>query len=119
MGGEMIFPHPCWTRSTRSPMPRRISIKSSRNAKRPDTGRSYWGHGSYRGDSYDGGMRSMGRGRNARRDAMGRYSSDEYSREDDGYLRRGDFSEQLRSMMADAPDERTRREIERLAARVN
>ena len=47
------------------------------------------------------------RGRNARRDSMGRYS------------RAGeDLAAQLRGMMQDAPDERIRSEIERLANKV-
>ena len=49
-------------------------------------GRSYGGR-SYRDGGYDGG-RSMARGRgsNARRDSMGRYASEGYSRGDDGYM---------------------------------
>ena len=72
-------------------------------------GRSY--EGSYDGGYYDGvrsyedgrGGRSMrGRGRNARRDSMGRYSS----AEDD-----------LRRLMENAPDEQTRMELERMMQR--
>lgn len=55
--------------------------------------------GSYRG--------SYARGRNARRDSMGRYSSEGYSRHSLG--------DKLRELMEDAPDERTRMEIKRLA----
>ena len=68
------------------------------------------------GSDYDGpymrgnnpGMNyARGRGRNARRDSMGRYS------------RAGeDLAAQLRGMMQDAPDERIRSEIERLANKV-
>ena len=68
---------------------------------------------SYRnGASYDGG-RSMARGRgsNARRDSMGRYAGD-------GYSRTGDMADQLREMMEDAPDERTRQEIQRLVTKL-
>ena len=56
-----------------------------------------------------GGNRSYarGRGRNARRDAMGRYS-----RAND------DMVEQLRSMMQEAPDERTRQEFQRFITKV-
>ena len=62
--------------------------------------------GSYRG-SYDGG--SYGRGRmNARRDSMGRYSSN------DGYSRGGNMVDELRELMMDAPDEQTRQEMQRL-----
>ena len=56
-----------------------------------------------------GGNRSYarGRGRNARRDAMGKYS-----RAND------DIVEQLRMMMQEAPDERTRQEFQRFIAKV-
>lgn len=69
--------------------------------------------GSYRG-SYDGGMSyARGRGRTARRDSRGRYSS-EY-----GYSRAAeDMASQLRDMMDDAPDEQSRMDIERLAKRM-
>lgn len=43
-----------------------------------------------------------GRGRNARRDAMGRYSSDT-----------GMMVEELRELMEDAPDQKTKQEFER------
>lgn len=59
--------------------------------------------GSYEG-SYD---YARGRGRNANRDAMGRYSSDGYSMDAE------DMVEQLRDMMEDAPDEMTRKEFEK------
>ena len=63
--------------------------------------------GSYRG-SYRDGM-SGARGRmNARRDSMGRYSGER------GYSRAG-LADELRGLMHDAPDERTRQEIQRLA----
>lgn len=70
-------------------------------------GRSYGYDRSYDGRMYDGGRsyddRSMrGRGRNAKRDSMGRYSS----AEDD-----------LRRLMENAPDEQTRKELERMMQR--
>lgn len=73
-------------------------------------GRDYRG-GSYR---YDGGMSyARGRGRNARRDSMGRYSSER------GYSRDAqDMADQLRDLMEDAPDETVRRDIERLLRKV-
>lgn len=73
-------------------------------------GRDYRG-GSYR---YDGGMSyARGRGRNARRDSMGRYSSER------GYSRDGmEMADQLRDLMKDAPDESVRRDIERLLRKV-
>ena len=77
----------------------------------------------YRGGSYArgnqgggrsgnrGGSYARGRGRNARRDSMGRYSSE-------GYSRHGDMVEQLRDLMEEAPDERTRKEIQRLVTKM-
>lgn len=56
---------------------------------------------SYRRD----GSYARGRGRNAKRDAMGRYASA------DGYSR-GDVIAQLEDIMAQAPDDRTRREMQ-------
>ena len=67
-------------------------------------GRSY--RGSYDG-GYDGGSYARGR-RNARRDSMGRYSRDGYSREHEDYV------EQLRNMMQTAPDDQTRQSIQRM-----
>jgi hypothetical protein len=64
---------------------------------------------SYRGD--DGRSMARGRGSNARRDSMGRYSSDGYSQD-------GEIADQLRSMADMAPDERTRQEINRIASRM-
>jgi len=75
------------------------------------------GYTYVRGRSYargGRGGRSYARGRmNARRDAMGRYSRE------GGYSGAGeDIAEQLREMMPDAPDERIRMEIEKLANKV-
>lgn len=72
----------------------------------------YYGDGgSYedeRGGNRSGGRSyARGRGRNARRDAMGRYS-----RAND------DMIEQLRMMMQEAPDERTRQEFQRFITKV-
>lgn len=73
-------------------------------------GGSYEGNGnrSYR----RGGRNSMrsyarGRGRNARRDAIGRYSSEGYSMDSE------EMVQQLREMMQEAPDDRTRQEFQR------
>lgn len=80
---------------------------------------SNYGGESYEGDGY-GGMsrRSMpdrsyarGRGSNARRDSRGRYSSE-------GYSRSGDLAHRLRNLAADAPDERSRMEITKLASKM-
>lgn len=47
-----------------------------------------------------------------RRDSMGRYSGEM------GYSRHGDPVDQLRELMEQAPDEQTRRELERIASRM-
>lgn len=63
------------------------------------------GGNSYRGASY-----ARGRGSNARRDSMGRYSRE------DGYSRaeaREDFMEEVEELMHKAPDEHTRKKLER------
>ena len=60
-----------------------------------------------RGSSY-----ARGRGRNARRDSMGRYSSEGYSRAAE------DMKDQLRRLMEQAPNEMTRRELEKLVERM-
>lgn len=89
--------------------------------------------GSNRGGSYyeDGGSyERRGRGRNARRDSMGRYARSggsyrdgNYSYRDDGMMRRGsyyrdggkaEFAENLREMMEEAPDEQTRQQIQQM-----
>ncbi len=67
-------------------------------------GGSYRGgsyEGSYDGGSYEGGSYARGRGRNAKRDSMGRYSSESgYSRADVE-----EFVDELREMMGDLPRE--------------
>ena len=73
------------------------------SAPRPD-GMGGMMNGSYRGysrNSYRGGSYARGR-MNARRDSMGRYSGD------DGMV------EELRSMMAEAPNEAIRRDMQRI-----
>ena len=69
----------------------------------------------YSGRYYDGSYnRSYARGRtNARRDSMGRYSRDGYSRA------AGDMADRVRSLAAEAPDETTRREMERMADKMD
>ena len=88
-----------------------------------DGGGSYRGGRSYRGGSYegsyDGNMSyARGRGRNARRDSMGRYASNGGGsyRSYRGYSRDGkeEYMEQLRGMMEDAPDDQTRQSIQRM-----
>ena len=73
---------------------------------------SYEGRGSYEdGRSYERGSYARGRGRNARRDSRGRYSSE-------GYSRNEDMTMQIREMMEDAPDERTRQEFQRFLGKL-
>ena len=72
------------------------------------TGRVHWNDGnvSYGGDMSYG--ESYARGRNAKRDRMGRYSSERgYSRDD----AKEDMMSELRGLMQDAPDERTKQEF--------
>ena len=76
--------------------------------------------GSYRG-SYEGrgGSYARGRGPNARRDSMGRYSSERGGSYERGYSRDGmEMADQLRDLMEDAPDEAIRKDIERLLRKV-
>ena len=83
----------------------------ARGGRGGNRGGSYRG-GSYEG-SYEGGSYARGRGKNARRDGMGRYSSER------GYSRDAqDMADQLRDLMEDAPDETIRRDIERLVKKV-
>lgn len=75
------------------------------------------GGGSYEGGSYArggrrGGSYARGRGRNARRDSMGRYSSEGYSRASEGIVM------ELRELMDDAQDDRIRQEIKTLIHKV-
>lgn len=63
--------------------------------------------GSMRGGSYEGGSYARGRGRNARRDSRGRYASDN-----------GMMLEQLQDLMQEAPDGRTRQEIQKLVSKL-
>lgn len=71
--------------------------------------------GEYSGDSMPymrGGNRSYarGRGQNARRDAMGRYSRDGYSMA---------MADDLKELMQDAPDAQTRQDIQRIVDRLS
>lgn len=75
--------------------------------------------GYHDGVSYDGGSSyARGRGRNANRDSMGRYSSRGYSRDDDGYSNHGNIVDELRELMHNSPDEHTRKEMQRLIERM-
>ena len=67
-------------------------------------------NGSYnRGGSYRG---SYAGRRNARRDSMGRYSGER------GYSRDGGMVEELRDLMEEAPDERTKQEFQRFIEKI-
>lgn len=74
-------------------------------------GYSMRGGNSYR---YEGeGSYARGRGRNAKRDSMGRYSSE------GGYSMAGDeMIDELRDLMQDAPDEQTRMEFQRFIQKI-
>lgn len=52
--------------------------------------------------------------RSPKRDNMGRYSRNGGYGRTGGYSMHGDFAEELRSMMDDAPDEQTRQSIQRM-----
>lgn len=62
--------------------------------------------GSYRGGSY-----ARGRGSNAKRDSMGRYSSEGYSRADN-------LMDSLYGLMDDAPNDRVRQEMQKFVAKI-
>lgn len=68
------------------------------------SGRTYRSYDDGRSYRYDDGHSMRGRGRNAKRDAMGRYSS-------------GDMVSELRRLIDDAPDEQTRMDLERMMQR--
>lgn len=77
-------------------------------------GRSY--RGSYEGSFEGGGGRggrsnARGRGSNARRDSMGRYSSE-------GYSGNEEMVSELRELMQDAPDEKTRMEFQKFISKI-
>lgn len=63
---------------------------------------------AYEDGSFEGGTSmARGRGRNARRDSMGRYSRD-----------KSDMIEDLQELMEDAPDDRTRQEFQRFITKM-
>lgn len=87
------------------------SMSYARGTNRSMPNRMYPGGSSYDDMSYnDGNSYARGRGRNAKRDSMGRYSSERgYSRDD----AKKDMMSDLREIMQDAPDEQTRQEFQR------
>ena len=78
----------------------------------------YSGMYPYMGSYDNGGMPNRGsyrgpyRGSYARRDSRGRYSSER------GYSRDNGMVEELRELMQDAPDERTRQEFQRFISKI-
>lgn len=79
-----------------------MAYEGGQSSIRGGTGRSY------RGNSY-----ARGRGRNARRDSMGRYSNER------GYSQAAeDMVNELRDLMEDAPDERTKQEFQRFINKI-
>ena len=68
------------------------------------------GGGSYNGGSYRGGS-YRGRSYATRRDSRGRYSGER------GYSR-NDLADKMRDLIEDAPDDRTRQEMERLLSKL-
>ena len=92
--------------------------------------RGSYNDGSYRGNGYARGGRrysyendnmsyARGRGRNARRDSMGRYASEgRYSR-DGGYsMDSGEMVESLREMMQEAPNDQIKIEMQKLVQKM-
>lgn len=77
------------------------------------SGRMSYGRDPMGRDVEPGRDMSYARGRrNAPRDSMGRYSGET------GYSRHGDPADQLRELMEQAPDEQTRRDLERVLRRL-
>lgn len=62
------------------------------------------------GRGYSNARMGRGRGSNAMRDSMGRYSSNRYSRE--GYSTEEDFRSELEELMREAPNERVRQKLQ-------
>lgn len=77
----------------------------------PNYGMNPYYEGSYADDMDGMSMRgSYARGRrNARRDAMGRYSSER------GYSRAGEFADKIEELMDSAHNEQIKREMQKLA----
>lgn len=77
-------------------------------------GGSYSMDGDYayarEGRRYSSARMGRGRGSNASRDSMGRYSSNRYSR--DGYSTEEDFRSELEELMREAPNERVKQRLQ-------
>ena len=63
----------------------------------------------------DGRTYAMARGRNARRDSRGRYSSGRHARYS---MANEDIVEELRDLMEDVPDERTKMEFQKFISKM-
>ena len=72
----------------------------------PDMSNGSYRGMSNRGGSYRRGSYARGRGANARRDAMGRYSSEGYSKAED------EFRMDLQEMIKDAPNDHIRQKMQ-------
>ena len=79
---------------------------SRREGRESRDGRMYYDGRAYEGRSYE-----RGRGGSSRRGSMGRYSND-YSMDTDSMI------SELSEMMNEAPDERTRKEIQKLIDKI-
>jgi len=79
-------------------------LKAQEMEQQSYRGGSYWG-------AYDDG-RSYRRG--ARRDSMGRYASDGYSRSEESDKGHNRMMQRLQEIMHDTPDERERRKLDEL-----
>ena len=84
---------------------------SRREGREGREGRMSYEGRSYEGRAYDGRSYERGRGGSSRRGSMGRYSN-EYSMDTEGMV------SELSEMMNEAPDERTRKEIQRLIEKI-
>jgi len=83
--------------------------------------------GDYSGEYSRDYSERRGRGRNAKRDSMGRYSRDRYSRDrysrdgysmDDGYSMEGDFKSDLEELMEYAPNDQVRQKLQAIMSEV-
>ena len=69
------------------------------------------------GGRYSNARMGRGRGSNAMRDSMGRYSSNRYSY-DDGYSMEGDFRADLEELMRYAPNEQIKQKLQMIMTEV-
>lgn len=84
---------------------------AKKNLLKAEDGYSMDGYVYARGNG-DRSYRSYAGRRNARRDSMGRYSGNGYSMDGE------EIVEEIRSLMQSAPDEYTRKELEKLTKRL-